>query len=64
MSIRTFPGLLHHKNPKCAECNSHCYALYSGGKKDRLAEMYVCKNCNIIFKLPSKKKCEFTEVNI
>jgi len=61
MKIRTFQGLLDHKNPTCMECSSHCYALYRGGKKEKTA-MYICKNCNVIYTLPDQKKCEFTEV--
>ena len=64
MAIRTFDGVLNHKNPVCQECGSHCFALYSGGVKEKMAEMFVCKNCNIIYTLPEKKKCEFTEVNV
>ena len=60
MKIRTFHGLLNHKNPTCTECSSHCYALYRGGKKEKTA-MFVCKNCNVIYTLPDQKKCEFTE---
>jgi len=62
MKIRIFQGLLNHKNPKCEECYRHCYSLYRGGKKEKMTEMYVCKNCNIIYTLPEKKKCEFTEM--
>jgi len=62
MNIRTFQGLLDHKNPQCEECSSHCYALYRGGKKEKMVEMFVCKNCNIIYVLPDKKKCVLTEV--
>ncbi len=62
MKIRTFHGLLDHKNPTCTECSSHCYALYRGGKKEKTA-MFVCKNCSIIYTLSTKTKCEFTEVN-
>ena len=60
MKIRTFQGLLGHKNPTCMDCSSHCYALYRGGRKDKTS-MYICKNCNIIYTLPDQKKCEFTE---
>ena len=62
MNIRTFDGLLDHKNPRCTECNSYCYALYRGGRKEKIGEMFVCKNCSIIYIMPSNKKCEFTEV--
>lgn len=62
MSILNFEGLLDHKNPTCEQCGSHCYALYRGGKKERMADLFVCKNCSILYTLPSKKKCEFTEV--
>ncbi len=61
MSIRNFVGLLDHKNPTCEKCGSHCYALYRGGKKEKMADLFVCKNCNMLYTLPSKKKCEFTE---
>jgi len=61
MKMRTFQGLLGHKNPKCEECRGHCYALYRGGKKERMGDMFVCKDCNIIYTLSEKKKCEFTE---
>ncbi len=62
MSIRKFVGLLDHKNPTCELCGSHCYALYRGGKKEKMADLFVCKNCNFLYTLPDKKKCEFTEV--
>jgi len=62
MKIRTFQGLLDHKNPKCEECTSHCYALYRGGKKEKMGDLFVCKNCDIIYALPDKKMCEFMEV--
>ena len=63
MNIEEFNGLLDHKNPKCSKCNCHCYTLYRGGKKERMGDMFVCKNCNIIYTLPAKKRCEFTEVS-
>jgi len=63
MGIRIFDGLLDHKNPKCRECGSHCFALYRGGRKEKITEMFVCKNCNIIYTLSEKKRCEFTEVS-
>ncbi len=61
MDVRTFEGILEHKNPICDECGNHCYSLYSGGKKERVSELYVCRNCKIIFTLPTKKQCEFTK---
>jgi len=61
MKVKTFSGLLNHKNPNCENCGSHCFSLYQGGKKERLPELYVCKNCNIIYILPSRKKCEYME---
>ena len=63
MSVKTFEGLLDHKNPICEKCRSRCYALYLGGKKERMGDLFVCKDCNIIYTLPTKKKCEFTEVS-
>jgi len=63
MTVKTFSGLLNHKNPNCENCGRHCFSLYQGGKKERLSELYVCKNCNILYALSTKKKCEFTEVN-
>ncbi len=59
--IRTFQGMLDHKNPKCESCTGHCYSLYRGGKKERMREMFVCQDCGIIYLLPTKKKCKFTE---
>jgi len=61
MKVKTFTGLLNHQNPSCEECGSHCFSLYSGGKKERVGDMYVCKNCKIIYSLPNSAKCEFTE---
>ncbi len=61
-AIRTFDGKLTHKNPVCKECDRQCYSLYSGGRKDRLEDTFVCKKCNIIYKLPSPPKCLFSEV--
>jgi len=61
MIVKSFDGILDHKNPVCAKCNNRCYALYRGGKKERIGDMFVCKNCNIIYTLSEKKKCEFTE---
>ena len=57
MSIRIFDGELIHQNPICTECNSHCYSLYIGGRKDKMQDMYFCKKCKIIYKLPQNKKC-------
>ena len=63
MVTRTFTGLLDHKNPVCPECRIRCFSLYQGGMKDRIKDLFICKNCKIIYKLPEKKKCEFTEVD-
>jgi len=62
MRVKTFDGILEHQNPNCEKCGAHCFSLYSGGKKERLTAMYVCKNCQVIYLLPNQKKCEFTEV--
>jgi len=62
MSIRTFHGVLAHKNPNCDECGNHCFAVYRGGRKEKMSEIFVCKNCNIFYALPAMKRCEFTEV--
>ena len=61
MTTKTFTGLLGHKNPVCTKCGVHCFSLYQGGKKDRVQEVFICKNCKTIYELPEKKKCEFTE---
>ena len=61
MTIKTFTGLLDHKNPVCPQCGVHCFSLYQGGKKDRVQEIFICKNCKTIYELPENKKCEFTE---
>jgi len=55
MSIRIFEGDLICQHPVCTECNSHCYSLYVGGRKDRIKNMYFCKKCKIIYKLPTRK---------
>jgi len=60
-SYRTFEGVLSHKNPKCEECGRHCYQLYSGGNKETVTELFQCRNCNILYTLPNKKRCVFTE---
>ena len=62
MSIKTFTGLLEHKNPICPDCHLHCFSLYQGGKKERLGDLYICRNCQSLYELPDKKKCKFTEV--
>ena len=62
MNVRIFEGELTHQNPICAKCSNHCYTLYAGGRKDRVEDMYFCKRCKIIYKVPSKKKCKYTEV--
>jgi len=62
MTIKVFEGKLGHKNPSCEKCGSHTYALYRGGKKERLDDAFVCKVCSIIYKLPTPKKCDFSEV--
>ena len=64
-SIETviFEGHLEHKNPKCTKCKSHCFALYQGGTKERMDEFFICKKCNILYKLPDEKKCNFMEEN-
>ena len=61
MSIKVFQGSLGHKNPECEKCGSHTYALYRGGKKEKLVDAFVCKTCSVIYKLPNPKKCKFTE---
>ena len=61
MTTKTFTGLLDHKNPVCPKCEVHCFSLYQGGKKDKVQEIFICKNCKTIYELPEKKKCEFTE---
>jgi hypothetical protein len=58
-----FEGLLEHKNPKCTKCNNHCFALYQGGIKERMDDFFICKKCNILYKLPDEKKCNFMEEN-
>ena len=63
MTIKVFEGNLDHKNPSCEKCGSHTYALYQGGKKERLDDTFVCKSCNIIYKLPNPKKCSLSEMN-
>jgi len=61
VAIRTFDGLLKHKNPICPKCNRNCFSLYSGGVKEKLGELFICRFCKTIYTLPLKKKCEFTE---
>jgi len=56
MKVKTFSGILNHKNPTCEQCGSHCYALYRGGKKEKMADLFVCKNCNLLYTLPTTKK--------
>ena len=58
-----FEGILEHKNPKCSKCQRHCFALYQGGAKERLEEVYICKKCNILYSLPGEKKCDLMEVH-
>jgi len=58
--VKEFEGILGHKNPECEKCGNHTYALYQGGKKERMADAFACKRCNIIYKVLSKN-CEFTE---
>jgi len=60
-AVVVFEGILEHKNPKCPKCESYCFALYQGGSKERLEEFFTCKRCNILYKLPSEKRCDFTE---
>ncbi len=43
MKVKTFSGLLNHKNPTCEQCGSHCYALYRGGKKEKMADLLFAK---------------------
>ena len=61
MTAKIFTGILEHKNPVCPKCRIQCFSLYQGGKKDRVHEMFICKNCKTIYELPEKKRCEFTE---
>ena len=63
MTTKTFTGLLDHKNPVCPDCKIRCFSLYQGGKKDKVQEMFICKNCQTIYELPENKRCEFTEVD-
>ncbi len=62
MIIKVFEGRLGHKNPSCEKCGRHTYSMYRGGKKERLDDTFVCKTCSIIYKLPTPKKCELSEV--
>jgi len=32
-----------------------------GGRKDKVQDLYFCKKCKIVYKLPSTKKCEYGE---
>jgi hypothetical protein len=64
MSLRIFEGKLTHQNPTCTECNNRCYTLYFGGKKDMIRDLYFCKKCQIIYKLPTTKKCDFRSGHI
>jgi hypothetical protein len=61
ITIKVFEGRLGHKNPLCEKCGNHTYALYQGGKKEKLDDAFVCKTCSIIYKLPTPKKCELVE---
>lgn len=63
VTVIEFGGVLGHKNPECEKCGNHTYALYQGGKKERLPDAFTCKRCSVIYKLSKSKKCEFTEVN-
>ena len=58
-----FDGILEHKNPKCSKCQGYCFALYQGGRKERVEEFFSCKKCNILYTMPSEKRCEFMEDN-
>ena len=60
-AVMVFQGILEHKNPICPKCESHCFALYQGGSKERVEEFFTCKKCSILYKMPSEKKCKFTE---
>ena len=62
METKMFLGVLDHKNPHCEVCSGHTMSLYSGGKKDRMSSTFLCSKCGIIYVLPPKKKCKFTEV--
>ena len=64
METKTFMGVLDHKNPNCEVCFGHTMSLYRGGKKDRMTETYLCTNCGVIYVLPDKKKCKFTELTV
>jgi len=56
---KDFHGYLEHKNPICEECGRHCYSIYSGGNKERVLDVYICRNCKIVFCIHDEKKCEF-----
>jgi len=32
-----------------------------GGRKDKVQDLYFCKKCETVYKLPSTKKCEYGE---
>jgi len=62
MTLETYNGNLGHKNPTCPKCSNHCYTMYIGGNKERIAGFFICKNCNTVYQIPKKKRCEFKEV--
>jgi len=62
-TVVIFEGILEHKNPKCPKCESHCFALYQGGKKERMEEFFTCKKCNILYKMPLEKRCDLMEMS-
>ena len=63
-TIVVFEGVLEHKNPRCSKCDSQCFALYQGGRKERVEEFFTCKKCNILYKMPLEKKCDLMEEKI
>ena len=61
MTTKIFQGLLAHKNPTCEICGVTCFSVYNGGTKDRIKDLFFCRKCKIMYQLPEKKICEFTE---
>jgi len=63
LSLKIYRGQLSHQNPMCTKCGVHTFSLYFGGRKDKIVNMYFCKRCITIYKLPKRKENDHTYFN-
>jgi len=56
MKVRVYSGPLTPQHPLCTSCGIKTYAMYFGGRKDKISNLFYCKRCNTLYKLPNRKR--------